>query len=96
MLADILQALGGFTGLGALIAATATWRQMRPNHGSSMKDAITRVERGLKTLDHRIGAVEHRLTLLDERLTLLDERAEHTHEHIEHRLSHLEHNNPQQ
>lgn len=45
---ESLASLGGLAGLGALITSTAslveTRRRLRPNHGSSVADAITRIE----------------------------------------------------
>lgn len=48
MTPEVIAALGGLGGLGALITSTAglieTRRRLRPNHGSSVADGITRIE----------------------------------------------------
>lgn len=58
---DLVAALGGLTGLGALITSTAglleTRRRLRPNHGSSVADGIARLEDGMKSLGHQVGEI---------------------------------------
>lgn len=69
MTPDLVAALGGLTGLGALITSTAglieTRRRLRPNHGSSVADGIARLEDGMKSLGHQVGEI--RTDLAEER-----------------------------
>lgn len=69
MTPEVVAALGGLSGLGALITSTAglieTRRRLRPNHGSSVADGVSRLEDGMKSLGHQIGEI--RTDLADER-----------------------------
>lgn len=72
---EALISLGGFTGLGSMIAAIAAvlklrevkrdTTELRPNHGSSIKDAIRRIEESVRSVGHQVGEV--RTDLADER-----------------------------
>ncbi|WP_165217232.1 abortive infection family protein [Schaalia sp. ZJ1691] len=74
-IAEIIQALGGFGGLGAMIASFITTKkiktvkadteQLRPNHGSTVADSIRRIEDSVHSVGHQIGEV--RTDLADER-----------------------------
>lgn len=61
MTPEVITALGGLGGLGALITSTAglieTRRRLRPNHGSSVADGVSRLEDGMKSLGHQIGEI---------------------------------------
>ncbi|MCI6556215.1 hypothetical protein [Schaalia hyovaginalis] len=61
---DLVAALGGLTGLGALITSTAglieTRRRLRPNHGSSVADGVRRTEDAVRSLGHQVGEL-HRV-----------------------------------
>lgn len=35
--------------------------ELEPNHGSSLKDAVTRIEKNLTTLSDRVESLDHRL-----------------------------------
>lgn len=56
-----ISALGGLSGLGALLASlaslTETRQRLRPNHGSSLADAVKRIEVMVKSTGHQIGEV---------------------------------------
>lgn len=67
--AEVITALGGLTGAGAIITSTAALLEARrvrasvePNHGDSMADAVRRIEASvddlrddMRSLDHRLG-----------------------------------------
>lgn len=61
---ELVAALGGLSGLGALITSTAglieTRRRLRPNHGSSVADGVARLEDATRSLGHQIGEL-HRV-----------------------------------
>lgn len=93
MTPEVIAALGGLGGLGALITSTAglieTRRRLRPNHGSSVADAVARIEtaqakqgddlRDLRAfVGHEIGEVRRDASRehadYDERLRALEAR----------------------
>lgn len=58
---EVIAALGGLGGLGALITSTAglieTRRRLRPNHGSSVADGVGRLEDAIGSLGHQVGEI---------------------------------------
>lgn len=54
-----LQGIGAIlSGIGAIIAAIyakSAAKEMKPNHGSSMRDAINMIDDRIKSLGHRQG-----------------------------------------
>lgn len=71
-LVDVIEALGGLAGLAALLAVfpqlsgikkntAKTLTQFQPNHGSSLKDAVNRIEKAQldfqKSVGHQIGEI---------------------------------------
>lgn len=57
--------LGCFAGLAALLAVVWPIRnvaaQMKPNHGSSLRDAVDRIEKNLDNLNDRYDDLNSRL-----------------------------------
>lgn len=83
-----LAEIGGLAGLAALITALVQLRHIRRdaktsavelthNHGSSMKDAVARIEGSVKSLGHQVGEIRRDAAI--------------THELLAHRLD--EHHN---
>lgn len=67
-----LASIGGLSGLAAVLVAVRGMRrhedavqevsaQMQPNHGSSLRDAIDRIERSQQATAERVTALDHRL-----------------------------------
>lgn len=73
-IALLASSVGGLGGLGALITSLTTirrWKrveadtaQLRPNHGSSMADALHRIETMQRSQGHQLGE-QHRLIILE-------------------------------
>lgn len=96
-LAEVIAAAGGLGGLAAaltsaasLLAARKTHAQLEPNHGSSVKDQLNRIERSLddhgKQLDHQSS----QLLQITRRVDNIDDHAHDTHREIYQRLAALE------
>lgn len=80
-LVAIISALGGFVGLGSLIAAIGAWaksaqaaKQLAPNHGSSASDSLGRIEATqtaqgelIRSLGHQLGEIHERIITLERR-----------------------------
>lgn len=94
-----LSSLGGLAGLAAVIAAILSGRrqdadvravraQVEPNHGSSLADAIRRIETGQDALREDLGDLSRRLghEIGEVRRDLADARRDH-----DERLRALEH-----
>lgn len=105
--AMLITALGGLGGLGALIANLATLAktrrvkedtaQLRPDHGASIADQVTRIEKHLAGLtatvtglDQRTRAVGHQIGEI--RRDLADAASEHARrlDHHDERINQLE------
>lgn len=67
-----LASIGGLSGLAAVLVAVRGMRrhedavqevadQMQPNHGSSLRDAIDRIEQSQQATAERVTALDHRL-----------------------------------
>lgn len=105
-------AIGGLGGAGALIASLASLVharrasvQMQPNHGSSLRDQTTRIERSLERLSQTTQDVDKRLARIESTAEAHGElisslghqigelRADARQVHLEHaqRLDQLEH-----
>lgn len=82
-----LQGIGAvLSGIAALIAAIyarAASKEMKPNHGSSMRDAINMIDDRVKALGHRQGE-------LHDQIQNLYEHSENIHERIWNRLDKLQ------
>lgn len=90
---EALAALGGLPGVAALVTSLATLAgilkvkkdtaQLTPNHGSSLADAVKRIEDTQRSHGHQLGEIK--ADLLDERR---DRRA--SDEDLRDRVSRLE------
>lgn len=95
-MSDFIHALGGLPGLAALMTSIGTlWqvvrvrsdtKELRPNHGSSVADKLTRIEskvnansEALRSQGHQLGEIRRDLT---------DER--HDRQELASRVRHLE------
>ena len=59
-LIDAISALGGISGLGALISALAAWhnsKELKPDHGNSLADIV-------KSQGHQIGEIRDDINTL--------------------------------
>ena len=90
-IAEIITATGGLGGLAAaltgaatLLAARRTRAQLEPNHGSSVKDKLNRIEQELNNHGTQLLQITHRIDSVDD-------HAHDTHREINQRLSALEH-----
>ena len=85
--------LGGLAGLGSLVAALGAWRksstaakELSPNHGSSMKDSVARIEKSqelqldmMRSLGHQMGEIRASHELEVRERQALDHRAQEEH-----------------
>lgn len=89
-LAEVIAATGGLGGLAAaltsaatLLATRKTHAQLEPNHGSSVKDQLNRIERSLDDHGTQLLQITHRVDNIDD-------HAHDTHREIYQRLAALE------
>lgn len=89
-IAEIITATGGLGGLAAaltgaatLLAARKTHAQLAPNHGSTVKDQLNRIEQELNNHGTQLLQITHRINSVDD-------HAHDTHREINQRLSALE------
>lgn len=94
--AEIITAFGGFgglaatlTGLATLLAARKTRAQLEPNHGSSIKDQLNRIERSLDEHGTQLDHQSAQLLQITRRVDSIDDHAHDTHREIYQRLSEL-------
>lgn len=94
--AEIITAFGGFgglaatlTGLATLLAAHKTRAQLEPNHGSSVKDQLNRIERSLDEHGTQLDHQSAQLLQITRRVDSIDDHAHDTHREIYQRLSEL-------
>lgn len=94
--AEIITAFGGFgglaatlTGLATLLAARKTRAQLEPNHGSSVKDQLNRIERSLDEHGTQLDHQSAQLLQITRRVDSIDDHAHDTHREIYQRLSEL-------
>lgn len=95
--AEIITAFGGFgglaatlTGLATLLAARKTRAQLEPNHGSSVKDQLNRIERSLDEHGAQLDHQSAQLLQITRRVDSIDDHAHDTHREIYQRLSELD------
>lgn len=94
--AEIITAFGGFggfaatlTGLATLLAARKTRAQLEPNHGSSVKDQLNRIERSLAEHGTQLDHQSDQLLQITRRVDSIDDHAHDTHREIYQRLNEL-------
>lgn len=77
-LIEFIIGLGGFAGLGSLIASLATLRktgevktdtkELKPNHGGSFRDVLDRVAHQVDSLDTRFHSMNERMIRVENKL----------------------------
>jgi len=95
--AEIITAFGGLgglaatlTGLATLLAARKTRAQLEPNHGSSVKDQLNRIERALDEHGDQLDHQSSQLLQITRRVDSIDDHAHDTHSEIRKRIATLE------
>lgn len=95
--AEVIAATGGLGGLAAaltsgaaLLAARKTRAQLEPNHGSSVKDQLNRIERSLDEHGDQLDHQSAQLLQITRRVDNIDDHAHDTHREIYQRLTVLE------
>lgn len=99
-LLGLANSAGGMAGLAAIVTALGTLRrqekgmaavraELEPNHGSSMKDAMGRIEKQLYTLSDRVESLDHRL---GHEIGDMRRSADTAHADLAARIRHLEQN----
>ena len=96
-IAEIITATGGLGGLAAaltgaatLLAARRTRAQLEPNHGSSVKDQLNRIERSLDNHGHQLDHQSEQLLQITHRVDSIDDHAHDSHSEIRKRIASLE------
>lgn len=95
--AEIITAFGGFgglaatlTGLATLLAARKTRAQLEPNHGSSVKDQLNRIERSLDEHGDQLDHQSAQLLQITRRVDSIDDHAHDSHSEMRKRIASLE------
>lgn len=95
--AEIITAAGGFgglaatiTGIATLLAARRTASQLEPDHGTSVKDQLNRIERSLDEHGAQLDHQSAQLLQITRRVDSIDDHAHDTHREIYQRLTALE------
>lgn len=96
-MAEMVTAMGGLTGLAAtltglatLVAAHKTHAQLEPNHGSSVKDQLNRIERSLDEHGDQLDHQSEQLLQITRRVDSIDAHAHDSHSEIRKRITVLE------
>lgn len=96
-MAEMVTAFGGLTGLAAtmtglatLVAAHKTHAQLEPNHGSSVKDQLNRIERALDEHGDQLDHQSSQLLQITRRVDSIDDHAHDSHSEIRKRIASLE------
>lgn len=95
--AEIITAAGGFgglaatiTGIATLLAAKRTASQLEPDHGTSVKDQLNRIEKSLDEHGIQLDHQSSQLLQITRRVDSIDDHAHDTHREIYQRLTALE------
>ena len=95
--AEIITAAGGFgglaatiTGIATLLAAKRTASQLEPDHGTSVKDQLNRIEKSLDEHGVQLDHQSSQLLQITRRVDSIDDHAHDTHREIYQRLTALE------
>lgn len=85
-LAEVIAAAGGLGGLAAaitgvatLVSASRTHAQLEPNHGSSVKDQLNRIEARTHEIENKLGENSERLAVVEHGLDDLADHARRSH-----------------
>lgn len=83
---EAMSSLGGFAGVAGVIASLATLMQSRrthaqlePNHGSSVKDQLNRIEDRTREIEGKLGENSERLAVVEHGLDNLADHARRSH-----------------
>lgn len=95
--AEMVTAMGGLTGLAAtltglatLLAARKTHAQLEPNHGSSVKDQLNRIEHSLNEHGTQLDHQSSQLLQITRRVDAIDDHAHDSHSEMRKRIAALE------
>lgn len=95
--AEVISAAGGFgglaatiTGIATLLAAKRTASQLEPDHGTSVKDQLNRIEKSLDEHGVQLDHQSSQLLQITRRVDSIDDHAHDTHHEIYQRLTALE------
>lgn len=95
--AEIITAAGGFgglaatiTGIATLLAAKRTASQLEPDHGTSVKDQLNRIERYLDEHGIQLDHQSSQLLQITRRVDSIDDHAHDSHAEMRKRIAALE------
>lgn len=95
--AEIITAAGGFgglaatiTGIATLLAAKRTASQLEPDHGTSVKDQLNRIEKSLDEHGEQLDHQSSQLLQITRRVDSIDDHAHDSHSEIRNRITALE------
>lgn len=95
--AEIITAFGGLgglaatiTGIATLLAARRTAGQLEPDHGTSVKDQLNRIERALDEHGVQLDHQSSQLIQITRRVDSIDDHAHDSHSEIRKRIATLE------
>lgn len=95
--AEIITAAGGFgglaatiTGIATLLAAKRTASQLEPDHGTSVKDQLNRIEKSLDEHGIQLDHQSSQLLQITRRVDSIDDHAHDSHSEIRKRVAALE------
>ena len=89
--AEMVTAAGGLGGLAAtLLAARRTAGQLEPDHGTSVKDQLNRIEKSLDEHGVQLDHQSSQLIQITRRVDSIDDHAHDSHSEIRKRIATLE------
>lgn len=95
--AEVITAAGGFgglaatiTGIATLLAAKRTASQLEPDHGTSVKDQLNRIEKSLDEHGIQLDHQSSQLLQITRRVDSIDDHAHDSHSEMRNRISALE------
>lgn len=95
--AEIITAAGGFgglaatiTGIATLLAAKRTASQLEPDHGTSVKDQLNRIEKSLDEHGVQLDHQSSQLLQITRRVDSIDDHAHDSHAEMRKRIAALE------
>lgn len=95
--AEVITAAGGFgglaatiTGIATLLAAKRTASQLEPDHGTSVKDQLNRIERYLDEHGIQLDHQSSQLLQITRRVDSIDDHAHDSHAEMRKRIAALE------
>lgn len=95
--AEVITAAGGFgglaatiTGIATLLAAKRTASQLEPDHGTSVKDQLNRIEKSLDEHGVQLDHQSSQLLQITRRVDSIDDHAHDSHAEIRKRIAALE------